>query len=418
MGVRFIQGIKFFGGSGNAVKFNHPSVPSFTPVNFSYVFSALGSYTDITTNASNPNGVVFPDSLGSYPHLLGYTSPASSIDFTTYNSSVAQAQGNYTNASNLLSFRYFNGSIWQSLTSSLATIFNGAKTQTVSYTSPIDWAPTVINGVYAYWVELLYDGTYKDNTSTPVTQTYTAKASSISGTPVNIKTYTVTTFTTTGAGTWTKPAGVTEVVVECWGGGGAGGGVNNNNSGGSGGAGGQYAQKTIIYASAQQTISYTVGTGGTGGTGNGGNGGDTTWDTTVVVAKGGLGGVANVAGTSVPTDPYPAASGSGDVFNSGGQGGSGAYFSNPPQQASGGTGGGGAGSRNDGGLVGTYYTNFTGGSDFGGSGGAAGGPFTSGGGPGSPGNNYAAGGGGAAKISGANKSGGNGAQGIIRISYR
>ncbi|HPF00186.1 MAG TPA: hypothetical protein PKY63_05930, partial [Bacteroidales bacterium] len=45
-----------------------------------------------------------------------------------------------------------------------------------------------------------------------------------------------TTFTTSG--TWTCPAGVTSVTVECWGGGGGGGGTKNDYKyGGGAGAG-------------------------------------------------------------------------------------------------------------------------------------------------------------------------------------
>ena len=54
------------------------------------------------------------------------------------------------------------------------------------------------------------------------------------------------TFTTNG--TFTVPAGVTSITVECWGGGGAGGRATengNNDASGGGGAGGAYARKTL-----------------------------------------------------------------------------------------------------------------------------------------------------------------------------
>ena len=49
-----------------------------------------------------------------------------------------------------------------------------------------------------------------------------------------------TSYTTAGTYTWTCPAGVTSVQVECWGAGGGGAGVGNsaNNYLGGGGAGG------------------------------------------------------------------------------------------------------------------------------------------------------------------------------------
>src|SRR5262245_61433581 len=56
---------------------------------------------------------------------------------------------------------------------------------------------------------------------------------------------TVTTFTTAGNMTWTCPAGVTSVQVECWGGGGGGGGVGKDYNVGGGGAGGSYVRHTI-----------------------------------------------------------------------------------------------------------------------------------------------------------------------------
>ena len=124
-------------------------------------------------------------------------------------------------------------------------------------------------------------------------------------------------LTTTGAGSWTKPAGVTKVLVECWGGGGAGGGATLSDNAGSGGTGGQYSRKIITYASAQQSISYNVANTVAGTTGNGANGNDTTWETTVVVAKGGIGGQAD----SVITGLYPTSStagGIGDIVYIGG----------------------------------------------------------------------------------------------------
>jgi autotransporter-associated beta strand protein len=56
-------------------------------------------------------------------------------------------------------------------------------------------------------------------------------------------------FTTTG--TFTPPAGITSITVECWGGGGAGGSANKGaspagNAGGGGGGGGAYAKKLDI----------------------------------------------------------------------------------------------------------------------------------------------------------------------------
>ena len=82
----------------------------------------------------------------------------------------------------------------------------------------------------------------------------------------------VQTFTSTGAGTWTKPNGAKFVLVVCVGGGGGGGGGSSTASGtarhGGGGGGGASITKKFISASDLGTTeSVSVGTGGTGGTG-------------------------------------------------------------------------------------------------------------------------------------------------------
>lgn len=91
--------------------------------------------------------------------------------------------------------------------------------------------------------------------------------------------------TFSSSGTWTKPTGVTKVIIEVQGGGGGGGGGNGpydgaiaGGAGGSGGAGG-YCRK-FIDVSAISTVAVTVGTGGNSGaagyngqvSGSGGNG--------------------------------------------------------------------------------------------------------------------------------------------------
>lgn len=110
-------------------------------------------------------------------------------------------------------------------------------------------------------------------------------------------------FTTTGAGTWTKPAGATAhsmVYVEAWGGGGGSGNANNagaTNSGAGGGA--ECAEGEFRASDLNTTVSLTVGAGGTAGVGaggNGGTGGTTSFGTTLVVANGGVGGQSSSAG--------------------------------------------------------------------------------------------------------------------------
>jgi hypothetical protein len=224
--------------------------------------------------------------------------------------------------------------------------------------------------------------------------------SSVDETP----TFTEQVITTTGAGTFTKPLGVTQVIVECWGAGGAGGGSSVNDTGGGGGGGGQYSRKYLTYTSPSIGISYSVGAGGIGSTGNGTNGGDATWDTSTVIGKGGGGGGAN-NGSGGETNTLD---GVGDVKYFGVTGESG--FFNPPNSVIGGAGGSAASSTSTTTLfiLDPEYGGFGASQIF----------VNSGGSDGNPGNLYGAGGGGAAKISGPNRSGGAGAQGLIRIIYR
>jgi hypothetical protein len=75
------------------------------------------------------------------------------------------------------------------------------------------------------------------------------------------------TFTTPGTGTWTVPAGVTSVKVECWGAGGAGQGSRIDGStygSGSGGTGGEYARENGYPVTPLAVLNLRVGAGGAG----------------------------------------------------------------------------------------------------------------------------------------------------------
>lgn len=100
---------------------------------------------------------------------------------------------------------------------------------------------------------------------------------------------------TSGTGaTYTKPAGITSIFVECQAGGGAGGGAAGAaSSTAAGGGGGEGGYCSLWVASAASTYTYTVGAGGTAGTaGNvGGNaGGNSTFSASSLSAIGGNGG--------------------------------------------------------------------------------------------------------------------------------
>jgi hypothetical protein len=115
-------------------------------------------------------------------------------------------------------------------------------------------------------------------------------------------------YTATGANTWTKPANLAAIEVECVGGGGAGGGAATTSSSGAaggGGGGGAYARKLLSASALAGASSFTatVGTGGTAGTagGNAGNaGGASTFagtGITTVSAGGGSGGGGGASST-------------------------------------------------------------------------------------------------------------------------
>jgi hypothetical protein len=222
-------------------------------------------------------------------------------------------------------------------------------------------------------------------------------------------TFTEQVITTIGSGSWIKPVGITEVIVECWSGGGAGGGATGTSVGGNGGAGGQYSRKLLNYGSAQQSIPYVVGAGGIGSTGNGTSGSNTTWNSLDVVTIGGAGGLANQLDSNPAESSF---SGSiGDVVYIG-AGGSPAS-SGIPSGVAPGQGGNGPGSTISQ-LTLSNLPTLEYGADLAGT--AA--PITTGGVNGAPGNVYSGGGEGSARISGASRSGGSGGQGLIRIIYR
>lgn len=139
---------------------------------------------------------------------------------------------------------------------------------------------------------------------------------------------------------WGVPEGVTSVTVKLWGAGGSGGGTNvNSTSKGGGGAGGQFAQK-VVAVTPFTSHNIHIGSAGSTGVGNGGAGQDSTFDSTVVVAKGGAGGQRAVDGGAGGVGSTTG--GVGDIVNKGGNG------SNGGATSTGGSGGGGGGSAGNG----------------------------------------------------------------------
>ncbi len=236
-------------------------------------------------------------------------------------------------------------------------------------------------------------------------------------------------FLTTG--TFTPPAGITSITVECWGGGGAGGSAQKptgaaGNAGAGGGGGGAYAKKINIPVTPGTPYTVTIPaaavapTSGFINTQQCPSGANVTFtgDAGVsVTANGGAGAQCAVSGASAVTSAGGAGgaiSGLFDVEWAGGVGGS--YSS-----ANGGPGGSGASDQQNGKSrpSGTTLSGgTTPGSDTDHNGGA-GGPGKTGAGAGNAGAAQPGGAGGGAKCSTANTifAGASGTQGQVIISY-
>jgi hypothetical protein len=143
---------------------------------------------------------------------------------------------------------------------------------------------------------------------------------------------------------WTKPAGLSHVVVEVQAGGGGGGGNTAINRGGGGGGGGGYSRKFIKAADLGVTETVTVGAGGAGATAGTGLTGNSSSFGAHLSATGGVGGQS---GASVSPGGAGGVGSSGDVNIEGGDGsyGSGGATANMALGGAGGNSalGGGAG---------------------------------------------------------------------------
>lgn len=102
----------------------------------------------------------------------------------------------------------------------------------------------------------------------------------------------------TSSGTWTRPAGITKILIKVIAAGGGGGRANSSGlaTGGGGAGAGSYGEM-FLDVSAVPTSSVTVGVAGAGATSGspGATGGDSAFGA-VIVAKGGIGGPSNTNG--------------------------------------------------------------------------------------------------------------------------
>ncbi|HAW4246042.1 TPA: hypothetical protein JLV35_002752 [Escherichia coli] len=170
--------------------------------------------------------------------------------------------------------------------------------------------------------------------------------------------------TFTSSTSWTCPAGVTEIELDGTGAGGGGGTGGPATIGGGGGGAGEAVVGRKITVVPGTTYTITIGLGGDGGTSvtsNGGDGGTTSFDTLLSLAggKGGLKtGAVGVAGGTGGNDGLPGTFNVTPALSFGGAGGSGllgaggdaALLSSVGGNAGefGGGGGGGAGNKSGG----------------------------------------------------------------------
>lgn len=210
---------------------------------------------------------------------------------------------------------------------------------------------------------------------------------------ISLRRYASVTETLTTGTTWSAPYNLLKgsLYVEAEAGAGSGGRPVVLGVGGGGGGGGAYAAAFDPSVGPNDTPPYTIGQGGTapasGGPVDGNPGTNTTWNTNVVIAAAGAGGggtgIAGAGGTtaaSTGTTKVAGTNGNANNVGSGGDGGSGATGGT----ITGGTGGlGGSASNTDGGDPGV-----------------------------APG-----GGGGGGRNLGPGQSAGNGAIGVIKLTY-
>jgi hypothetical protein len=104
--------------------------------------------------------------------------------------------------------------------------------------------------------------------------------------------------TFTSSGTWTRPTGITKVIMEVQGAGGGGAGNDGTGYYCTGGGGGGYAKK-FLDVSSISTSTITVGAAGSGGgsASSGGAGGATSWadGTNTITGNGGNAGIARTS---------------------------------------------------------------------------------------------------------------------------
>jgi len=416
------------------------------------LFNEATSTLSITVPQAFLNSAVYPIIVDP---TFGYTSVGATSDViaTASNVQFTHATGAAGTGSSMSIFLYpslatLNTQMYL-YDSSLAKVTNGVTTENASTpltrhweTQPFTSAPTLTAQLYhlAYWtdsvgptVNWIYtffdtDASYDFWYDTGLTYNTFPATLTKDSTYADKRLSFFISYSTTAAGehseyfmesgthSWTTPAGVTSLSVECWGAGGGGG--NPNNTGGGGGGGGAYAKSTVTVTEST-AYNVVVGAGGAEEIA----GGDSYFSTgTNVLADGGTASIDDANGTggnltnTISNVAEFAGGDGGDGYTTGDVSAGGGGCAGP--DGAGGTAtdasastatAGGAGDNGSGGAGGAPNTpGYAGGSSLYGGGGGGGGTDASVGGAGG----YPGGGGG-----GGESGGGRGGDGMVKITY-
>ena len=463
------------GASPSGATYAYTLLPAMTPSEVAgYAYNpqtTILSNTDTVQAVKNPAlGVVaanFWDGAGGTADLLEVNKSCSVISRETYNSiSVGIADptqsltGTITvtlNGRTSLGTLSSDPGVTVTGTSPITLSVNVSGSKGKSFNASFSLAPSpvitsnpemvAINGKpLSFQVTANNNPTSFEATGLPPGLSINALSGVISGTPTQSSTYTATISATNSTGTgyanltitvagatsdisytynssttWTCPANVTAVQVECWGAGGAGGSGSKPVSGnafGGGGAGGSYAKKNSVSVVPGTSYTISIGEGGVSAispslaTVSGGDSWFGSGSVASCLAKGGAGGQSVISSGSgiVGSGGVGSSTGSvGDLFFAGGNGLAG---QGSPINTGGGGGGSGATL-----SVGGSATSYLGATGVSGGGAGGNGKDSSGNGNGSQGGSPGGGGGGARGSSiGSQTLGGTGGAGQVILT--